>query len=178
MSRSDPSVAIDLSGPSCVQRIGIGYDVHAFAALEDNRELILGGVRIPSERGLLGHSDADVLSHAIADALLGAARLGDIGVHFPDTDPSYKDANSLMLLMRVGELLKADAWQIIDIDSVIIAQAPRLSPYRESMRENIALALGIQLSQVGVKATTTEYLGFEGRGEGIAAQAAALLALA
>ena len=161
--------------PSYVQRIGIGYDVHAFAAAEDNRELILGGVPIPYERGLLGHSDADVLSHAIADALLGAARAGDIGAHFPDTDPVFKGASSLMLLRLVGEVLQEDGWQIVDIDSVVVAQAPRLSPYRESMRTNIAEALGIDVSQVGIKATTTEYLGFEGRGEGISAQAVALL---
>ena len=163
------------SAPYSVQRIGLGYDVHSFASAEDNRELIMGGTRIPYERGLMGHSDADVLVHAIIDALLGAAREGDIGAHFPDSDPAYKGADSLVLLADVGSLLHNKGWQILDIDSVIIAQAPRFSPYREVMRKHIADALGIDISQVGVKATTTEYLGFEGRGEGIAAQAVALL---
>jgi len=156
-------------------RIGLGYDVHAFSAHGDKTRLVLGGVSIPYERGLLGHSDADVLTHAIMDALLGAARLGDIGKHFPDTDDTYKGADSLGLLAKVGELLVANGWQIVDIDSVIVAQAPRLSPHREEMQENIAGALGIDAQRVGVKATTTEGLGFEGRGEGIAAQAVALL---
>ena len=162
-------------GAQGIQRIGLGYDVHAFAAPQDGRDLILGGVRIPYERGLVGHSDADVLCHAIADALLGAARLGDVGAHFPDTDPAFKGANSLMLLKHVGELLVGSGWQIADIDSVVVAQAPRLSPFRDAMRENIARVLGLAVDQVGVKATTTEYLGFEGRGEGISAQAVALL---
>ena len=158
-----------------IQRVGLGYDVHAFAAPEDNRALILGGVKIPYERGLLGHSDADVLCHAVADALLGAARAGDIGALFPDTDPRFCGANSLILLKTVGETVRDKGFAIIDIDTVVIAQAPRLSPYRDAMRANIAQALGIDVSQVGVKATTTEHLGFEGRGEGIAAQAIALL---
>ena len=166
-----------MSEVQTIQRIGLGYDVHAFAAPQDGRDLILGGVRIPYERGLVGHSDADVLCHAIADALLGAARLGDIGVHFPDTDPAFKGASSLMLLKHVGELLVGSGWQIVDIDSVVVAQAPRLSPFRDAMRENIARVLGLAVDQAGVKATTTEHLGFEGRGEGISAQAVALLVL-
>lgn len=160
-----------------IQRIGLGYDVHAFAAPEDKRELILGGVKIHYERGLLGHSDADVLCHAIADALLGAARLGDIGAHFPDTDPAFKGASSLMLLKHVGELLCDKGMRIVDIDSVLVAQAPRISPFRDAMQQNIARVLDIGVSQVGVKATTTEHLGFEGRGEGISAQAVALIVI-
>jgi 2-C-methyl-D-erythritol 2,4-cyclodiphosphate synthase len=157
------------------QRIGIGYDVHAFAAPEDGRSLILGGVIVPYERGLLGHSDADVLAHAVADALLGAARLGDIGEHFPDNDPAYAGADSLVLLARVGELVRMEGWRIIDVDSVVVAQAPRLSPYRDNMRERLAEALELSVEQLGVKATTTERLGFAGRGEGIAAEAVVLL---
>lgn len=153
-------------------RIGVGYDVHAFAA---GRKLMLGGVEIPHYQGLQGHSDADVLCHAISDALLGAARLGDIGKLFPDTDPSYKGANSLKLLQEVGLLLREKGFEILDIDSVIIAQAPKLSPYRDAMRTRIANALGLSVDQVGIKATTTEYLGFEGREEGISAQASCLL---
>jgi len=156
-------------------RIGLGYDVHAFAAVEEGRKLILGGVSIPYERGLSGHSDADVLVHAVMDALLGAAREGDIGMHFPDSDPAFKDADSLVLLAEVGKLLCDKGWRVLDIDTVVIAQAPRLSPYRDAMRANIADALSIDISQVGVKATTTERLGFEGRGEGISAQAVVLL---
>ena len=164
-----------MSGTPGAQRIGLGYDVHAFAAPEDNRAFILGGVHIPYERGLLGHSDADVLCHAIADALLGAARLGDIGLHFPDTDPAFKNADSLVLLAQVGRLLVDQGWCIADIDTVVVAQAPRISPYRDEMRANIARALGLDISQVGVKATTTEHLGFTGRGEGVSAQAVALI---
>ncbi|HBT95502.1 MAG TPA: 2-C-methyl-D-erythritol 2,4-cyclodiphosphate synthase [Coriobacteriia bacterium] len=158
-----------------VGRIGLGYDVHAFAAPEDARPLVVGGVTIPHDRGLLGHSDADVLVHAVADALLGAARAGDIGLHFPDTDPSFAGADSLLLLSRVGEIVSARGWRIVDIDSVIIAQAPKMSPHRDVMRTHIASALGIDIEQVGVKATTTEHLGFTGREEGIAAQAVVLL---
>lgn len=153
-------------------RIGIGYDAHAFA---DGRDLIIGGVRIEHARGLLGHSDADVLVHAIADAVLGALRAGDIGKLFPDSDPAFSGANSLDLLERVGELARESGWRIIDVDSVVICERPRLSPHRELMRENIAHALGIPSESVGVKATTTEQLGFEGREEGIGAQAVALL---
>ena len=154
-------------------RIGLGYDVHAFA---DNRELIIGGVSIPYDRGLLGHSDADVLAHAIADAVLGAARAGDIGKLFPDTDPSFKDANSMNLLATAATYVRELGFEILDIDSVVVAQAPKLTPYREAMRTNLAQALGIPAANVGVKATTTEHLGFEGRKEGISAQAIALLA--
>lgn len=158
-----------------MQRIGLGFDVHAFATPEENRRLILGGVDIPYERGLAGHSDADVLAHAIADALLGAAREGDIGKLFPDTDPAYAGADSLKLLSKVAELVRDRGFEILDVDSVIAAQAPKLSPYREQMRENLAAAMGISVESVGVKATTTEHLGFEGRGEGISAQAVCLI---
>ena len=153
-------------------RVGLGMDVHAFAP---NRKLILGGVDIPHHQGLDGHSDADVLLHAIADALLGAARLGDIGKHFPDTDPAYKDADSLKLLEAAANLLREEGFEILDIDCVIAAQAPKLSPYREAMRETIARACGIATDNIGVKATTTERLGFEGREEGISAEAVALV---
>lgn len=153
-------------------RVGLGYDVHAFAS---GRKLILGGVDIPHHHGLDGHSDADVLLHAISDALLGATRLGDIGKLFPDTDPAYKDADSLELLKAVATLIRKEGFEILDIDCVIAAQAPKLSPYRETMRENIAHACGIARENIGVKATTTEQLGFEGREEGISAQAVALV---
>lgn len=153
-------------------RIGFGYDVHA---LTEGRKLILGGVDIPHSVGLLGHSDADVLLHAIMDALLGAAALGDIGKHFPDTDPKYKNADSILLLKHVGNLLKESGYTISNIDSTIVAQSPKLSPFIDSMRENIASALGLEISMVSVKATTTEHLGFEGRKEGISAIATALL---
>lgn len=153
-------------------RIGFGYDVHA---LTKGRKLILGGVLIPHEVGLLGHSDADVLVHAIMDALLGAAALGDIGKHFPDSDPKYKDADSIKLLSHVGDLLKDLNYTITNIDSTVVAQAPKLAPFIDVMRKNIASALGIDISQISVKATTTEQLGFEGRKEGISAVAAALL---
>ncbi len=153
-------------------RIGQGFDVHAFAP---GRKLILGGVDIPHDKGLLGHSDADVLTHAIADALLGAIRGGDIGRLFPDTDPAYKDANSLKLLAAVAMRVRAEGFEIVDVDSVIAAQRPKLSPYREQMRANLAEAMGIAFDSVGVKATTTEHLGFEGREEGISASAVALL---
>ncbi len=153
-------------------RIGQGYDVHAFA---EGRKLILGGVDIPHSKGLLGHSDADVLAHAIADALLGGIRGGDIGKLFPDTDPAYLDADSLKLLAAVADKVRAEGYDILDVDSVIAAQAPKLSPYREAMRENLARAMGIAVDNVGVKATTTERLGFEGREEGISATAVCLL---
>lgn len=153
-------------------RIGFGYDVHAFSK---DRKLILGGVDIPYEKGLLGHSDADVLVHAIMDALLGAAALGDIGKHFPDTDPKYKDADSLVLLSYVGRLLKDNGFSISNIDSCIVAQAPKLAPHIDTMRENIAKALNIDVTQVSIKATTTEHLGFEGRKEGISSSAVALI---
>jgi 2-C-methyl-D-erythritol 2,4-cyclodiphosphate synthase len=158
-----------------IRHIGLGYDVHAFAEAQEAGPLILGGVQVEYERSLKGHSDADVLAHAIADALLGAARLGDIGEHFPDMDPAWAGADSLLLLALVGKLVRAEGWRIVDVDSVVIAQAPRLSPYRDEMRTRLAEALGVDVYQVGVKATTTERLGFEGRGEGIGAQAIALL---
>ncbi len=154
-------------------RIGQGMDVHAFA---EGRKLILGGVDIPHTKGLLGHSDADVLAHAVADALLGGIRGGDIGKLFPDTDPAYEGADSLKLLAAVADLVRERGYDIIDVDSVIAAQAPKLSPYRDQMRENLARAMGISAENVGVKATTTEHLGFEGREEGISATAVCLLA--
>lgn len=153
-------------------RVGMGYDVHR---LVEGRELIIGGVNIPYEKGLLGHSDADVLLHAISDALLGAAALGDIGKHFPDTDPAYKGISSLLLLEKVGELLEAEGFLIENIDATIIAQAPKMRPHIDTMRENIAKALGITVEQVNVKATTEEGLGFTGTGEGISSQAICLL---
>lgn len=153
-------------------RIGMGYDVHR---LVEGRDLIMGGVKIPYEKGLLGHSDADVLLHAISDALLGAAALGDIGKHFPDTDPAYKGISSLVLLSKVGELLEENGFLIENIDATIIAQAPKMRPYIDTMRENIARALGIMTEQVSVKATTEEGLGFTGSGEGISAQAICML---
>ena len=153
-------------------RIGHGYDVHK---LVSNRKLILGGVDIPYEKGLLGHSDADVLLHAISDALLGAAALGDIGKHFPDTDMAYKNADSLVLLAKVGEIIKDAGYQVSNIDSTVIAQAPKLAPHIEQMRKNIAKALSIELEDVSVKATTEERLGFTGRGEGISAHAVCII---
>ena len=153
-------------------RIGLGFDVHALA---EGRKLIIGGVDIPYERGLDGHSDADVLAHAIADAVLGAARAGDIGKLFPDNDPAFKGADSMVLLARAAEVVREMGFEILDVDSVISAQAPKLFPYREQMRANLADAMGIPVDNVGVKATTTEHLGFEGRGEGMSAQAVALL---
>lgn len=153
-------------------RIGMGYDVHR---LTEGRDLIIGGVKIPYEKGLLGHSDADVLLHAISDALLGAAALGDIGKHFPDTDPAYKGISSLLLLQKVGELIEEKGFLIENIDATIIAQAPKMRPFIDTMRENIANALGIQVEQINVKATTEEGLGFTGTGEGISSQAVCLL---
>lgn len=153
-------------------RTGLGMDVHAFA---EGRKLILGGVDIPHSRGLLGHSDADVLAHAIADALLGAVRGGDIGKLFPDTDPAYKDADSLKLLSAVAGFVRERGFEIVDVDSVVAAQAPKLSPYRDQMRANLARAMGVAVENVGVKATTTEHLGFEGREEGVTAYATCLV---
>ena len=152
--------------------IGHGYDVHAFAA---GRKLILGGVDVPCERGLAGHSDADVLAHALMDSLLGAMRAEDIGQLFPDTDPAYEGADSLVLLSRVAELARERGYQICDCDCTIAAQAPKLAPHRQAMRKNLAAAMGVGVEAVGVKATTTERLGFVGRKEGIAAWAVALL---
>jgi 2-C-methyl-D-erythritol 2,4-cyclodiphosphate synthase len=153
-------------------RIGHGYDVHR---LVENRRLILGGAEIPYEKGLLGHSDADVLAHAIADSLLGAAALGDIGGLFPDTDPAYKDADSLKLLSTVCELLWEKGYTIGNIDATVIAQAPKLKPYIETMRRNLAAACGIGMERISVKATTEENLGFTGAGEGIAAHAVCII---
>lgn len=153
-------------------RIGMGYDVHR---LTEDRKLILGGVDIPYEKGLLGHSDADVLLHAIMDALLGAAALGDIGKHFPDNDEQYRGISSVKLLKHVGELLEEHLFLIENIDATIIAQAPKMRPYIDTMRQNIADALQIDIAQINVKATTEEGLGFTGSGEGIAAQAVCMI---
>lgn len=154
-------------------RIGQGYDVHK---LVEGRKLIIGGVEIPHTLGLLGHSDADVLAHAVADALLGGIRGGDIGKLFPDTDPEWEGADSMKLLSAVADKVRAEGFQIVDVDSVIAAQAPKMAPHREQMRKNLAAAMSVPVENVGVKATTTEHLGFEGREEGISATAVALLA--
>ena len=153
-------------------RIGHGYDVHK---LVEDRDLILGGVKIPFELGLLGHSDADVLLHAVSDALLGAAGLGDIGRHFPDTDPQYKGADSMKLLAIVGQKVAAAGYRVSNIDVTMIAQAPKLKPYILAMRDNIASALGLDPDRVNVKATTEEHLGFTGRKEGLSCHAVCLL---
>ena len=153
-------------------RIGMGYDVHK---LVENRDLILGGVKIPYSLGLLGHSDADVLLHAIMDSLLGAAALGDIGKHFPDNDDRYKGISSIELLKYVGSLLKENDWLIENIDSTIIAQKPKMAPHIENMRKNISQALNIDIGQINVKATTEEGLGFTGEGKGISSQSICLL---
>lgn len=159
-------------GNEVIMRVGMGYDVHR---LVPDRDLIIGGVKIPYEKGLLGHSDADVLLHAIMDALLGAAALGDIGKHFPDNDPEYEGADSLALLKRVGELLSEEGYVIENIDSTIIAQKPKMAPHIEQMRKNIADTLGLDITRVNVKATTEEGLGFTGTGEGISSQAVVLI---
>jgi len=153
-------------------RIGIGYDVHK---LVEDRKLILGGIKIPYDKGLLGHSDADVLAHAVMDALLGAAALGDIGKHFPDTDKAFKGISSIELMKEVAEILKDNGYKIGNVDATVIAQNPKLAPYITDMRKNMARALEIDLDRMSVKATTTEKLGFAGRGEGIAAEAAVLV---
>lgn len=153
-------------------RVGIGYDVHK---LTENRDLILGGVNIPWEKGLLGHSDADVLIHAVMDALLGAAALGDIGKHFPDTDPAYKGISSVKLLTHVMELLSQHHFAVGNVDAVIIAQKPKMAPHIPQMRKNLAQAMGVEEDRINIKATTEEGLGFTGRGEGIASQAICLL---
>lgn len=155
-----------------IMRIGIGYDVHQ---LVPDRKLWLGGVEIPHTLGLLGHSDADVLIHAICDAILGAAALGDIGKHFPDNDPNYKNIDSKILLKKCGELIAEKGYRIGNIDSIVVAQKPKIGPYIPMMRQTLAEVLGIDADQVSVKATTTEHLGFEGREEGISAQAVVLL---
>lgn len=151
-------------------RFGMGYDVHQ---LVENRKLIIGGVDIPYEKGLLGHSDADVLLHAISDALLGAAALGDIGKHFPDTDPRYKGADSLKLLEEVGNLLAAKGYVVGNVDATIVAQKPKMLPHIPQMRENIARVLHVDIDQINVKATTEEHLGFTGSGQGISSYAVA-----
>ena len=153
-------------------RIGHGYDVHR---LVEGRRLVLGGEEIPYERGLLGHSDADVVTHAIMDALLGALALGDIGKHFPDTDPAYKGADSVKLLEHCVKLIHSHGYRVGNVDAIIIAQKPKMAPHIEQMRVNLAKAMCVDVSRVSVKATTTERLGFTGRGEGIASQAAVLL---
>lgn len=153
-------------------RVGLGYDVHKLA---ENRKLIMGGVEIPYELGLLGHSDADVLAHAICDALLGAAALGDIGKHFPDNDDRYKDVDSLVLLEKVCELIRNKGYEISNVDSTILAQAPKLRPYIDEMRSKLAKAMKLDIDELSVKATTEERLGFTGREEGIAAHAVVLL---
>lgn len=153
-------------------RIGHGYDVHR---LVEGRALILGGVDIPYEKGLLGHSDADVLTHAVMDALLGAAGLGDIGKHFPDTDPTYKGADSLVLLDHVMSSLREGGWKVGNVDATVLAQRPKLAPHIPQMRENLARCMGVEVEQVNVKATTEEKLGFTGSGEGMAAHAVCLL---
>ena len=153
-------------------RIGQGYDVHRLVC---GRPLILGGVEVPYERGLDGHSDADVLLHAVMDALLGAAALGDIGKLFPDSDDVYLNISSMVLLQRVAQVLKENEFAVVNIDATLVAQAPKIGKYRDEMRENIAKALGVDASQVSVKATTEEHLGFTGSGEGMAAHAVALI---
>lgn len=153
-------------------RIGHGYDVHR---LVEGRKLILGGVEIPFEKGLLGHSDADVLVHAVMDAVLGAAALGDIGKHFPDTDPAYAGADSLALARAVAELLKKEGWRVENIDATLLCQRPKLAPHIPAMRANLAAAFGLETGAVSVKATTEEHLGFTGEGLGIAAHAVALI---
>ncbi len=155
-------------------RIGHGYDVHR---LVEGRDLILGGVKIDYEKGLLGHSDADVLLHAISDALLGAAALGDIGKHFPDTDEKYKGADSLMLLSEVGNIIEKAGYSVGNVDATVIAQKPKLAPFIEKMRENIAKALKVEIDRISVKATTEEKLGFTGDGSGIAAHAVCLIGI-
>ena len=154
--------------------MGLGVDAHAFAGADARRRLVLGGVEIPFEKGLLGHSDADVLAHAVTDALLGAAGLEDIGHYFPDTDERYRDADSIELLHEVRNLV-GDSWDIANVDAVVICERPRIRDHGEAMRENLAGALDIEPSRVTVRGTTTERLGFVGRGEGIAAQAVCLL---
>ncbi len=153
-------------------RIGMGYDVHR---LVEGRKLVLGGVTIPFEKGLLGHSDADVLVHAVCDALLGAAGLGDIGLHFPDTDPEYKDVASIKILAKTYELITANGFTIMNLDSTIFAEAPKLSPYRDAMQKNISRTIEIEQNRVNIKATTFEGLGMIGKGEGIGAMCVALI---
>jgi 2-C-methyl-D-erythritol 2,4-cyclodiphosphate synthase len=154
--------------------VGLGVDAHAFAGTDERRRLVLGGVEIPSDRGLAGHSDADALAHAVTDALLGAAGLEDIGHYFPDTDGRYRDADSIELLRKARELV-GGSWEVANVDAVVICERPKIRDHRDEMRENLAGALGVEPSRVTVRGTTTERLGFAGRGEGIAAQAVCLL---
>ncbi|HJW32739.1 MAG TPA: 2-C-methyl-D-erythritol 2,4-cyclodiphosphate synthase [Holophagaceae bacterium] len=156
-------------------RIGQGFDVHRFADPAEGRPLMLMGIQVPHDRGLAGHSDADVMLHALSDALLGAAGLGDIGLHFPDTDPTFKGADSLLLLERVMADVRARGWRVVNADVCLIGERPKLSPHRQAMRERVAPVLGLAVEDLNVKATTTEKLGFTGRGEGLAAQAVVLL---
>ena len=165
---------LEISHAEIIFRVGLGLDVHAFAEDGEARGLILGGVDIPFERGLLGHSDADVLAHAIADALLGAAGLEDIGHYFPDTDERYKDADSMNLLRKIRAIV-GESWRIANVDAVVVCDHPKIRDYRDAMRENLAKALDINAAQVSVRGTTTEHLGFTGRGEGVAVQAVCLL---
>lgn len=153
-------------------RIGSGYDVHQ---LTEGRDLYMGGVKIENEKGLLGHSDADVLIHAIMDAIIGAMGLGDIGLHFPDTASEYKGISSILLLEKVRELMETNGYKLVNLDATIIAQAPKMRPHIDAMRSNIAKALKVDVSLINVKATTEEHLGFTGRGEGISAQAVCLI---
>lgn len=155
-------------------RVGLGVDAHAFAPPEDGRKLVLGGVEVPFGQGLTGHSDADVLAHAVTDALLGAAGLEDIGHYFPDTDERFKDADSIALLREVRGIV-GEAWEVANVDAVVVCERPKIRDHRDAMRENLAGALGVESSRVSVRGTTTERLGFAGRGEGIAAQAVCLL---
>ncbi len=156
-------------------RVGSGFDVHRFAAPEEGRPLMLMGIHVPFDRGLIGHSDADVMLHALMDALLGAAGLGDIGQHFPDTDAAYKDSDSLLLLEHIMSELRIRGWRVENADVCLIGEKPKIGPHRQAMRERIAPILGIELEALNVKATTTEKLGFTGRGEGLAAQAVVLI---
>jgi 2-C-methyl-D-erythritol 2,4-cyclodiphosphate synthase len=156
-------------------RVGQGFDVHRFAAPEAGRPLMLMGLAVPHDRGLLGHSDADVMLHALMDALLGAAGLGDIGQHFPDTDMAFKGADSAALLVSVMETLRARGWHVVNADVCLIGERPKLAPHREAMRARIAPLLGVDPEELNIKATTTEKLGFTGRGEGLAAQAVVLI---
>ena len=160
-----------MSGPESL-RVGIGFDAHAFA---DERVLVLAGVTIPSERGLAGHSDADLVSHAVTDALLGAAGMEDIGHLFPSDDPALLGASSIDLLRQAWERIRARGWTLVNVDAVVIMQAPRIAPHRDAMREALAAALGADVTRVTVRASTTDHLGFTGRGEGAACQAVALL---
>lgn len=153
-------------------RIGMGYDVHRFT---EDRPLVLGGVEIPHDRGLLGHSDADVLVHAVCDALLGAAGMGDIGLHFPDTDERYRDVSSLLLLKRVGKMLSESGFSVINLDATVLAERPKIAPHRSAMKRNIARTLSLPEALVNIKATTTEGLGSIGRGEGIGAMCIAMI---